>query len=304
MATKDVKISFHTLIQHMWKQKQEDEEKELPFFLIGDVLEYISSFKEKDKKKKFYDLRDNKFCFIDFVNKTELNDTDVAYTGVFKSARSDYRPNLINKRTGNERTNPKERSEGDIEKTHFLVKISKINNEVYLFLEKNFMGISSTVFVNYVTQFTSAYLNSIDQMRNFHILKTDIMMNNFLTEVERLTRTTLAEIYFDKQLLGSDALNFSNRTVSLRKDIMLTAKASPKESITEVGIDFWNKMQHKDSLISRVRVKGVDENNNSILLDTSLLCKQEFVSVDLDSETGEVNTTQLLSRLQNMAKDF
>lgn len=65
-----------------------------------------------------------------------------------------------------------------------------------------------------------------------------------------------------------------------------------------------NKMQHKDSLISRVRVKGVDENNNSILLDTSLLCKQEFVSVDLDSETGEVNTTQLLSRLQKMAKDF
>ena len=140
--------------------------------------------------------------------------------------------------------------------------------------------------------------------RNFYILKTDIMMNSFLTEVERLSRTTLAEVYFDKKLLGSDALNFSNRTVSLKKDIVLTAKASPKESITEVGIDFWNKMQHSDSPISRVRIKGVDENENSVLLDTSLLCRQEFVTVNLDSETGEVNSTQLLLRLQKMAKEF
>lgn len=304
MATKDVKISFHTLIQRMWKQKQEDEEKELPFFLIGDVLEYIGSIGVKDKKKKFYNLRDNKFCFIDYVNTTKLDENNIVYCGVFKSARSDFRPNLINKRTGNERVNPKEMNEGDIEKTHFLVKLSKTNNEVYLFLEKNFMGISPSVFVNYITQFTTTYLKNIEQQKNFHIHKTDILMNNFLTEVERLSRTTLAEVYFDKRLLGSEALDFSNRTISLRKDIVLTAKASIKESITEVGIDFWNKMQHKDSLISRVRIKGIDENNNSILLDTSLLCRQEYVSVDLDSRTGEVNSDQLLSRLQKMAKEF
>lgn len=304
MATKDVKITFHTLIQRMWGQNNVIGNNEQPFFLVGKVLDYIGNIKSKDKMQKFYDLRDKKFCFIDFVYKTDIDETDVVYSGVFKSARSDFRPNLINKRTGNERKNPKEISEGDIEKTHFLVKLSKRDNEVYLFMEKNFMGVSPTVFVNYITRFTNSYLQHIDEKRNFSIQKTDIMMNNFLTEVERLSRTITAEVYFDKKLLGSEALNFSNRTVSLKRDLILTAKASTKESITEFGIDIWNKMQHQDSPISRVRIKGIDENDNAVLLDTSFFCRQEFITAELDAETGEVNSTQLLSRLQKLAKDY
>lgn len=304
MATKDVKITFHTLIQRMWGQNNVIGNNEQPFFLVGKVLDYIGNIKSKDKMQKFYDLRDKKFCFIDFVYKTDIDETDVVYSGVFKSARSDFRPNLINKRTGNERKNPKEISEGDIEKTHFLVKLSKRDNEVYLFMEKNFMGVSPTVFVNYITRFTNSYLQHIDEKRNFSIQKTDIMMNNFLTEVERLSRTITAEVYFDKKLLGSEALNFSNRTVSLKRDLILTAKASTKESITEFGIDIWNKMQHQDSPISRVRIKGIDENDNAVLLDTSFFCRQEFITAELDADTGEVNSTQLLSRLQKLAKDF
>ncbi len=304
MSTKDVKITFHTLIQRMWGQNNVIGNNEQPFFLVGKVLDYIGNIKSKDKMQKFYDLRDKKFCFIDFVYKTDIDETDVVYSGVFKSARSDFRPNLINKRTGNERKNPKEISEGDIEKTHFLVKLSKRDNEVYLFMEKNFMGVSPTVFVNYITRFTNSYLQHIDEKRNFSIQKTDIMMNNFLTEVERLSRTITAEVYFDKKLLGSEALNFSNRTVSLKRDLILTAKASTKESITEFGIDVWNKMQHQDSPISRVRIKGIDENDNAVLLDTSFFCRQEFITAELDADTGEVNSTQLLSRLQKLAKDF
>ena len=304
MATKDVKITFHTLIQRMWGQNNVIGNNEQPFFLVGKVLDYIGNIKSKDKMQKFYDLRDKKFCFIDFVYKTDIDETDVVYSGVFKSARSDFRPNLINKRTGNERKNPKEISEGDIEKTHFLVKLSKRDNEVYLFMEKNFMGVSPTVFVNYITRFTNSYLQHIDEKRNFSIQKTDIMMNNFLTEVERLSRTITAEVYFDKKLLGSEVLNFSNRTVSLKRDLILTAKASTKESITEFGIDIWNKMQHQDSPISRVRIKGIDENDNAVLLDTSFFCRQEFITAELDADTGEVNSTQLLSRLQKLAKDF
>ena len=304
MATKDVKITFHTLIQRMRRQTDETENKEQPFFLIENVLDFVGKYKTNDKIKKFYELKDNKFCFIDSVKRESFGETETVYYGIFKSARSEFRPNLINRRTGNERQNPKEKSEGDIEKTHFLVKISRKDNDVYLFLEKNYWGVSPTIFVNYLTRFTQEYLSQNEEKKNFSIYRTDIMMNNFLTEVERLSRTSLAEVFFDKKLLGSDALNFSNRTVSLRKDLILTAKATAKESITEVCIDFWNKMQQKDSLISRVRIKGVDENKNAVLLDTSLFCKQEFITVDINSETGEVNSTQLLSKLKDMSKDF
>lgn len=166
------------------------------------------------------------------------------------------------------------------------------------------MGVSPTVFVNYIARFTNMYLQHVDEKRNFSVQKTDIMMNNFLTEVERLSRTITAEVYFDKKLLGSEALNFSNRTVSLKRDLILTAKASTKESITEFGVDIWNKMQRQDSPISRVRIKGIDENDNAVLLDTSFFCRQEFITAELDADTGEVNSTQLLSRLQKLAKEF
>ena len=53
--------------------------------------------------------------------------------------------------------------------------------------------------------------------RRFSIIKEDIPVNNFLTELERLQRTVLAEVYVDKKLLGSDALEFSNRIISLSK---------------------------------------------------------------------------------------
>ena len=111
MATKDVKITFHTLIQRMWKQADESENKEQPFFFVGEVLDYIGSIKSKDKTQKFYELKDKKFCFIDMVNKISINDKDFVYFGIFKSARSEFRPNLINRKTGSERKNPKEISE-------------------------------------------------------------------------------------------------------------------------------------------------------------------------------------------------
>lgn len=119
-----------------------------------------------------------------------------------------------------------------------------------------------------------------------------------------MSRTKLAEIYFDKRLLGSKALNFSNRFVSLKKDLKLVASASPQESITEVAVDFYNAMNRKGSEVSKVRVYGNDQDNNEIVLDTSFMSRVEFVSVDLNQDTGEVNSVQLLSGLKKIANSF
>jgi hypothetical protein len=298
---KKVKVTFHTLAQQLWKKRNEDEIEECPFYLVEDVLTYVNKLA---KKAKFLDLKGKKFCYLETISRQEINDNVVLLTGFFKSARNEFRPDLINKRTGVERKNPKEITEGDIEKTHFIVKIDKEQNEVFLFLENNFHGVTINNIIDYLTNFSQKYCNSKGNKKNFTIVHFEIPRNNFLTELEALSRTSLAEIYFDKKMLGSNALNFSNRTISLQKDLVLTAKASTKESITEVGIDLWNKLQQKDSPISKIRIKGIDQNKHNVLLDTNFACKTEYIEVDLDADTGEVNSIQLFTGLKNIANSF
>lgn len=300
-STDECKILFNTLIQRMWRNSQDDPIIDNPFYGIEDVISFTM---KQSKKNRFYDLKDDKFCFIESAEFIREKDEPTLITGVFKSARNEFRPNLINKRTGEERKNPKEITEGDVEKTHFIIKIDTNNEEVYFFIESNYHGVSLVNAVNYFGVFNIKYLEHKDLKRNYSVKHLVIPRNNFLKELEHISRTKLAEVYFDKQLLGSQALNFSNRMISLKKELKLVASASTRESITEVAVDFYNAMNKKDSPISKVRIHGNDENNNEVILDTSFMSKEEFITVDINQETGEFNTTQLLSGLKKIAKSF
>ena len=270
--------------------------------MIEEVLDYISNI--TDNRNRYYELKSGKFCFIDSISKESIDENVTLYKGVCKSARNEFRPNLINKKTGTERKNPKELSEGDIELTHFLIKISKFDKEAYLLLERNHNGVSHLNFTNYINEFTTKYLKQNGQAKDFSIIRMDVLTNNFLTELERLNRTVQAEVYFDKQLLGSEALNFSERTLSIRKNIMLTVKANPRDSITEFGVDLWNKVNRQDSLVSRIRIKGTNDESNNVILDSDMMSRKEYVTVDLNQETGEVDSIQLLSEMRKIALAF
>ena len=85
---------------------------------------------------------------------------------------------------------------------------------------------------------------------------------------------------------------------------MLSVKADLKESITNFAIDVWNKLNGSKSSITRIKVKGKDEDDNSVLLDTSFLRKTKSVRVEMDTDTGEIISTDILTSLKFMAKSF
>ncbi len=299
-TSKDVKVTFHTILKRMWKKDENDRQEEMPFFDLLLVMKFIKSL---SKLKKFYDLKDDKFCFIESVDINTSSEGQII-SGYFKSARNEFRPNLIDKRTGDERSNPKKITEGDIEKSHFTFKIDKDNNEVYLFFENNYYGLTISNVINYLSHFSKLYLKSKKLPKNFTIIYTIIPGNNFLTELERLNRSKVAEVYFDKQLLGTKALNFSNRTVSLKKDIKLVATAEKGESLTEMVIDIFNKLNKADSEVTKVRVHGLNDENDPVILDTSFISMNRFLHIDINQETGELMTSQILLGLKNFAKNF
>ncbi|MDO5616451.1 MAG: hypothetical protein Q4G16_09685 [Cruoricaptor ignavus] len=297
MSSKEIKIQFYTILKKNWKSSDEKDTEIEPFYIIPDVLGYISKLA---KKNKFYELKNNKFCFID---KVEINDN--ICSGYFKSARDQFRPNLLNKQTGAERKNPKEKTEGDIEKTHFVIRVDKKNEEVYLFLEHNHTGISILNFINYLKEFSKKYSVKNKLETRYSLTYQIIARNNFLTELEKLEQTKIAEIHVDKKILGNEFLKFSNRIVSIQNSVMLQVKAERKEDIKNFAVDIYNSFSKgKEDAIDKIRIYGLDENGNKTFIDTDFMGQIDFIPVQLDSDTGEAQTDDLLKQLNRIATNF
>jgi hypothetical protein len=293
-SEKERKIAFHTLYNKTWKTHVI-----FPCFIIGDVIMYILSFKKIHKK---YDLKESKFCLLQDATFEESKEETII-TGFFKSAIDSFRPNLIDRTNGDERKSPKKLTEGDIEKTHFSIKIGK--EEVFLLLEVNGNGVSINQVVEYFGAFTASYYKKkLKKPKAFSIGQARIGRQDFLTSIRELKRSRIAEIHFDKSLLGSQALNFSNRTSSIKRDMTLTLTAEKNESITETAIDIFNKFSSNGDSISKIRIYGKDEDNNNVIIDTSFIEQVDFLNISLNIETGEIVTSQILSGLKRIIKQL
>ena len=133
-----VKVLYNTLVTYQRSKSTSTDGRISPFYEVDQLLIKI---KNKAKTNRFFELEGGKFMFIETL-LIEKNENDTLITGMFKSARYQFRPKLINKTNGKERDNPKLISEGDIIKTHFAVLISKTQNEVFQLLEYNYFGIT------------------------------------------------------------------------------------------------------------------------------------------------------------------
>lgn len=300
MKSKSVKILFNTVSKNQWSKSAHLAERLSPFYEITEILKFINKL---SKKNRFRDLPEDKFCFLESISEKNIENKKVIF-GSFKSARNQFRPNLINKTTGFERTNPKLLTEGDIEKTHFAIVIDKIENEVFFLLEYNYHGLTMNNIVDYLKFFNGRYLKEKNLPKNYTLLYSTIAKEGFIESLKTIKTAKIAEVHFDKQLLGSDSLNFSNRLVSLKNDLKLIIKANTSESLKETAVDLYNVFKSGKGKISKIRITGTDQKDNDVLLDTSFMNKVEFLEIDRNSATGELNSTQIFSGLKTLIQDM
>ena len=292
--TKTRKIAFNTVIKRQYISGDES-----PYFDISKIVKYVLTLGKKDKQ---FEMKDDKFCLLQAATIVKVGNNTVI-TGIFKSARHTFRPNLIDRATGDERHSPKKLSEGDVEKTHFAIKIPE--DEVFLVVEINGNGVSSNQIVEYFSVFTKKYLTSKGLTKNFSVKFFKMGRADFLTEIKSMKRIKLAKIYFDKKLLGSNCLAFSNRTSNLQRDLELTVKANKGNDISETAIDFYNSFTTNiNNSVSKVRIEGKDSNGTEVALDTSFMEKLDSVDVSINLTTGEVESTEILTALKAFTKDL
>lgn len=294
MENRTRKIAFFSITKKMWENNAEGIKGEYPFFEIKDLITHISKLKRKEKN---YELRGYKTCSLMFKTITK-EDPDII-TGAFKSAQYRYRPDLWDTQEDTERPSPKKLNEGEIEKTHFAVKIT--GEEVFLVLEINGNGITIGNIISYLTEKNKQYLHSVGKKQSFTIQYAKVGRGDFLQALKKLNRSQIVEVSLNKSLIGSNGLKFSNRTQSVQRTVTLILKAERGESITETAIDvfnLFNGQKIKDS-ISKVRIHGKDEDNDQTILDTSFMEKIEFANVSRNTTKGEVQTAEMLTFLKS-----
>ena len=295
---KERKIAFYTLVKDMWANNADGLEGLIPFYEIKEVFNYIDGRKRRSLK-----LKSNKACSLEsFSMKQDSKDSSILITGLFKSAAYKYRPPYWDTETDEERESPKKQTEGEKEKTHFAIKIT--NDEVFLLVEVNGNGVSVNNIISYLNQFTREYLKKKKKTKNFTVEYTKIARDNFISELEKLKRATSIDVFFNKSLLGSRALQFSERTSAIQDQVKLTLKAERNKSAKEVGIDIFNRLnrQKKNNAqeVSKIRIYGKNENDKDTFIDTTFMEKIEPIKVSINESTGQVQTMEIYRFLKSL----
>jgi len=283
MARKKRKIGFYYLTINEGNQLQES---------FRQVITYINSLSKQDR---IYELGNNKFCFLESYQTSNQNTRS---TIIIKSAKHSFRPNLVHKDTVVERENPKQIQEGEIEKSHLVTKIT--SDSICFVLDKHFGGITIRQFINYLNQFSHSIDSEIAIRFGFEI----VVKNDFLQEIENLSRVTCADLVVDKQLLGSEALNYSNRISHVKHEVVVTVKAKKQNSIEDFAKDIFAKFAGGERSINRIRIVGRNEDNNQVVLNTDFIERQEYVWADISEITGDISSDGIFIEMNSVLETF
>ena len=260
------------------------------------LLNYIS---ELPKVQRKFNLSRDKFCFIENFN---FDDNSQGVELLLKSAKHSYRAPLLDKNTVEARENPKRIEEGEQIKTHVLLKF--IENDAIVFLETGFNLLTMSNIVEYLNRIIVLYNNSVEEEIIGKFTFDMMPRDDFREVLDSMSRVVCAELFINKSLLGSDALNFCNITEDIQENMVLSLKSEKKKSIKNSLYQIISHFSGVNSKINRIRVRGKMPNNNEGIIDTSFIIKKEYIEVEQNADTGEFDTLCMFAQLKFLANDF
>jgi len=284
MATKTRKIGFYYLTLISGDTTIENA--------LNETLNHIDGLTKVDRSRT---IRNPKFGFLDSINS---NSENTKHKIIFKSASHSFRPPLVHRDTIAERESPKSMEEGETQKTHLITKA--IGGDVIVILEKHQGGLTMKQIKNYLNFFAN-FVESESEIRfDFETIAKD----NFLEEIENLSRVVSADVYVDKQLLGSEVLDYSERTSTVKHEVIVSVKAKNRDNISDFARDVYAKLNSGENSIQRLRVVGRNNENNVVKINTDFIERQEYVKPTVNQVTGEIRTSDLFSEMESVLQNF
>lgn len=264
--------------------------------VLTTLLSYINGLANQLRKQ---DMGDERFCFLysqDYDQRSNISRV------IFKSARHSYRAPLIHRDTLAERDNPKLIEEGELFRTHLVIKQGR--DESIAILEVGLNTISMKAIVAYLNLFLRRYDNSnphapLQAQLEFNIIPSD----DFGMALQQMTRVKGATVTFHKNILGSEALGFSQQMNDIQEDVEVVVKAKRGLSIQNHILSTLARLNGGRSQITKIRVKGIIDGVESII-DTSVMVKRSFIDVPKNDETGEFSSPDMLQQMVVVVRDL
>jgi hypothetical protein len=114
----------------------------------------------------------------------------------------------------------------------------------------------------------------------------------------------VGKVFIEKQYLGSEYLNLSNRTRDVREQIEIQVKAQRKKSIEDFIEDVYAVFQSADSKVLRIRAEGFNQESQPVTIDTDILRKTEPLNFSPNILTGELRSSEVFGQLVEMIQQF
>lgn len=228
------------------------------------------------------DSKTSKFWRLDTKERTNN-----IFKMIYKSGKYNHSPNYISRLNGQERHSDKDLDEGECEKTHILIDASTSS----LIIESRRSGVSAFSIVKYINSFIKDRRLDFNKIKVVKELKED-----FLSNLQALDRIQSIELFVEKEIIGSDYLNLIEPTTETQDEVVITIKAQKKKTlISSQIIDRFKKIGLQGEKTKRIRVRGRDSDNITVLLDSLNQGKVEQIYVDLN-ENGTVNSNSFFEK--------
>ena len=292
MSVENRKIDFYSFSFQEYKNKESidfwDEKK---FDLI---LKYIESLpmierlvKDEKSKKSYY--------LSDIVH----SDTSIRCLK-FKSCKFGHCPPIMDSDTANERPTDKRMNEGEQENTHLAIRLDDC--EGFVALESRKSGISMGTIVRYFNAMMKAYFSKNPKKGNLDyslsLFYSVVPIKNFDKALEDMTKLKIADIYIDKNFIGSELSNIvPDDDPFIKNDLILTLKSERGENILVRTVKrLYSSLANTSGGISRIRIHGTNTSGAKQILDSDLIRKTQNIEAKLNAN-GLISTESIFSKL-------
>lgn len=291
MSSKDRKIGFYNIQFKRYGKKEDalffDKEN------LKELLEFINQLSKKERVIKIEQYK--KAISVENIIISSRKDGYLAKI-IFKSCKYDHSPQYMSSIDGSERDSDKKIYEGEKEKNHLCMHINK--SEAKIVLEERRSGVSIKGVIAYFEQNLKKYFLKKGEKKKYRIIHGIIPVENFEEALNNMKNAKIAEIYTYKELLGSEGYNLVEREdPAMQSEVVITAKATRKMGLFKSNLrKIYQSIVAEDSQVTRIRIYGMNSDNNSVKIDSDIIKKLDYVQTLLDSD-GTVNTKSIFGQM-------
>lgn len=267
-----------------------------------DFYNVLSEVQKMDEKSRSKDIKKERLVL--FLSELKYIPNKHIFKLVFQSARYGMVRDVINTVTFKNRGPLKGKPDGDLEKTHVVIKFEDNKTAVALY-EYNSDGISFRKVIEYLEEKIEEYHNGLGSGILYRIDNSNIVSRDFLDSLERLKRIKAVTLTVDQNDVGvSETKSFAGRN-DLSDDIDIVLKPAKRG----MGIrgntvkEFYELYNNKKMPIKRITVKGDRETKDPLTFDTEKMKEKYPIEVN-ELINGEVDSEDLFNEMVFLCKYF